>query len=60
MDFYLPAEYPLARALRLRRLAQWCGAHPRFLLLLDARVKEEGRLISQRHPLSDVRPVTGD
>lgn len=60
MDYHLPAEYPLARVLRLRRLAQWGTAHPRFLARLNERVKEESRLISDRHPLSDVRPVTGD
>ncbi len=51
MDFHLPAEYPLARVLRLRRWAKWLPAHPRFLLMLERRVKEESQRIIQRNEI---------
>lgn len=45
VSFFLPAEYPLARAMRLRDAAITCGAHPRFVERLMERVREEARRV---------------
>ncbi len=52
MNWFLPAEYPLARAIRLRDAAIECGAHPRFVDRLIGRVREEARRLTDESRLS--------